>query len=200
VQHVKTLLKIHGRAAVIVPDNVLFEGGAGETVRRKLLQECEVHTLLRLPTGIFYAQGVKANVLFFEPAAPDPGQAAVAPRPPALRRLAPAPVPGHPRDGGSVAPGRLAPALALAVALIRGRPRLSAETRELVRSMSRDNRLWGTERIRGELLELGIVVSNRSIRRDRWHGPDRAPSPSWRTFLANHRPSIWAADLLTVQP
>ncbi len=66
VQHVKTLLKVNGRAAVVVPDNVLFEGGAGETVRRKLLHECEVHTLLRLPTGIFYAQGVKANVLFFE--------------------------------------------------------------------------------------------------------------------------------------
>ncbi len=66
VQHVKTLLKIHGRAAVVVPDNVLFEGGAGETVRRQLLHECDVHTLLRLPTGIFYAQGVKANVLFFD--------------------------------------------------------------------------------------------------------------------------------------
>ena len=66
VQHVKTLLEINGRAAVVVPDNVLFEGGAGETVRRKLLHECDVHTLLRLPTGIFYAQGVKANVLFFE--------------------------------------------------------------------------------------------------------------------------------------
>ena len=66
VQHVKTLLAINGRAAVVVPDNVLFEGGAGETVRRKLLQECDVHTLLRLPTGIFYAQGVKANVLFFD--------------------------------------------------------------------------------------------------------------------------------------
>jgi type I restriction enzyme M protein len=50
-----------------VPDNVLFEGGAGETVRRKILHECDVHTLLRLPTGIFYAQGVKANVLFFDP-------------------------------------------------------------------------------------------------------------------------------------
>ncbi len=49
-----------------MPDNVLFEGGAGETVRRKLLHECDVHTLLRLPTGIFYAQGVKANVLFFD--------------------------------------------------------------------------------------------------------------------------------------
>lgn len=66
VQHVKTLLKINGRAAIVVPDNVLFEGGAGETVRRKLLHECDVHTLLRLPTGIFYAQGMKANVLFFD--------------------------------------------------------------------------------------------------------------------------------------
>jgi type I restriction enzyme M protein len=63
---VKTLLKQNGRAAVVVPDNVLFEGGAGETVRRKLLHECDVHTLLRLPTGLFYAQGVKANVLFFD--------------------------------------------------------------------------------------------------------------------------------------
>jgi type I restriction enzyme M protein len=66
VQHVRTLLKMNGKAAVVVPDNVLFEGGAGETVRRKLLHECDVHTLLRLPTGIFYAQGVKANVLFFD--------------------------------------------------------------------------------------------------------------------------------------
>ena len=66
VQHIKTLLGIHGRAAVVVPDNVLFEGGAGETIRRKLLHECEVHTLLRLPTGLFYAQGVKANVIFFD--------------------------------------------------------------------------------------------------------------------------------------
>src|SRR6266446_601965 len=66
LQHVKSLLKINGRAAIVVPDNVLFEGGAGETVRRKLLHECDVHTLLRLPTGIFYAQGVKANVLFFD--------------------------------------------------------------------------------------------------------------------------------------
>jgi type I restriction enzyme M protein len=66
LQHVKTLLKIHGRAAIVVPDNVLFEGGAGEQVRRKLLNDCDVHTLLRLPTGIFYAQGVKANVLFFD--------------------------------------------------------------------------------------------------------------------------------------
>jgi type I restriction enzyme M protein len=66
LQHVKTLLKINGKAAIVVPDNVLFEGGAGETVRKKLLAETDVHTLLRLPTGVFYAQGVKANVLFFD--------------------------------------------------------------------------------------------------------------------------------------
>lgn len=66
LQHVKTLLEENGRAAVVVPDNVLFEGGAGETIRRKLLQQFDVHTLLRLPTGLFYAQGVKANVLFFD--------------------------------------------------------------------------------------------------------------------------------------
>jgi type I restriction enzyme M protein len=66
LQHVKTLLKINGRAAIVVPDNVLFEGGAGEIVRRKLLAECDVHTLMRLPTGVFYAQGVNANVLFFD--------------------------------------------------------------------------------------------------------------------------------------
>src|ERR1700730_17502384 len=66
LQHVVSLLKPHGRAAIVVPDNVLFEGGAGETIRRKLLEVCDVHTLLRLPTGIFYAQGVKANVLFFD--------------------------------------------------------------------------------------------------------------------------------------
>jgi type I restriction enzyme M protein len=66
LQHVYTILKQHGRAAIVVPDNVLFEGGAGETIRRKLLHECDVHTLLRLPSGIFYSQGVKANVLFFD--------------------------------------------------------------------------------------------------------------------------------------
>ena len=66
LQHIKTLLKINGKAAVVVPDNVLFEGGAGETIRRRLLAECDLHTILRLPTGIFYAQGVKANVLFFD--------------------------------------------------------------------------------------------------------------------------------------
>ncbi len=66
LQHIFTILKQHGRAAVVVPDNVLFEGGTGETVRRQLLQQADVHTLLRLPTGIFYAQGVKANVLFFD--------------------------------------------------------------------------------------------------------------------------------------
>jgi type I restriction enzyme M protein len=66
LQHVKTITKINGKVAIVVPDNVLFEGGAGETVRKKLLAECDVHTLLRLPTGVFYAQGVKANVLFFD--------------------------------------------------------------------------------------------------------------------------------------
>ncbi len=74
VQHIRTILKIEGKAAVVVPDNVLFEGGAGETVRKKLLQSCDVHTLLRLPTGLFYAQGVKANVIFFDnkPASKNP--------------------------------------------------------------------------------------------------------------------------------
>lgn len=66
VQHIRTMLKTTGRAAVVVPDNVLFEGGAGETVRKKLLENTELHTILRLPTGIFYANGVKANVLFFD--------------------------------------------------------------------------------------------------------------------------------------
>ena len=73
VQHIASMLGIPGRAAVVVPDNVLFEGGAGETVRRRLLKQFDVHTLLRLPTGIFYAGGVKANVLFFDkkPGLPD---------------------------------------------------------------------------------------------------------------------------------
>jgi type I restriction enzyme M protein len=66
VQHIRTLLKTTGRAAVVVPDNVLFEGGAGETVRKKLMETTDLHTILRLPTGIFYANGVKANVLFFD--------------------------------------------------------------------------------------------------------------------------------------
>lgn len=66
VQHIRSMLKTTGRAAVVVPDNVLFEGGAGETVRRKLLETTDLHTILRLPTGIFYANGVKANVLFFD--------------------------------------------------------------------------------------------------------------------------------------
>src|SRR4051794_41398264 len=62
----ETILDINGRAAVVLPDNVLFEGGAGETLRRQMLRDFDLHTLLRLPTGIFYAQGVKANVLFFD--------------------------------------------------------------------------------------------------------------------------------------
>jgi type I restriction enzyme M protein len=74
VQHIRTMLKTTGKAAVVLPDNVLFEGGAGETVRKKLLETTDLHTILRLPTGIFYAQGVKANVLFFDnkPASKDP--------------------------------------------------------------------------------------------------------------------------------
>lgn len=73
VQHINTILKATGKAAVVVPDNVLFEGGAGETVRKKLLQATDLHTILRLPTGIFYKPGVKANVIFFDkrPASPD---------------------------------------------------------------------------------------------------------------------------------
>jgi putative transposase len=79
-----------------------------------------------------------------------------------------------------------------------GRPQLSLELRELIVTMSRENPLWGSERIRGELLKLGIVVSNRSIRRYRWRGPARPPSQTWRTFLRNHAHHLWAADLLTV--
>jgi type I restriction enzyme M protein len=74
VQHIAQMLAINERAAVVLPDNVLFEAGAGETVRRRLLAEYDVHTLLRLPTGIFYAGGVKANVLFFDKKPARPGQ------------------------------------------------------------------------------------------------------------------------------
>ena len=66
LQHVRSILKVNGKAAVVLPDNVLFEGGAGETIRKKLMETCDLHTILRLPTGLFYAQGVKANVLFFD--------------------------------------------------------------------------------------------------------------------------------------
>lgn len=74
VQHIRSMLKTTGKAAIVVPDNVLFEGGAGEIIRKKLLENTNLHTILRLPTGIFYAQGVKANVLFFDnqPASPEP--------------------------------------------------------------------------------------------------------------------------------
>ena len=70
LQHIMSALAPQGEAAVVMPDNVLFEGGAGETIRRRLLQNFDFHTLLRLPTGIFYKQGVKANVLFFDKAPP----------------------------------------------------------------------------------------------------------------------------------
>ena len=80
-----------------------------------------------------------------------------------------------------------------------GRPRLSAEVRELIARMARENPRWGSERIRGELLKLGLVVSKRSIQRYRRRGPAHPSSQTWRTFLANHAPHLWAADLLTVQ-
>ena len=70
LQHMMVMLKNGGRAAVVLPDNVLFEGGAGETIRKELLKNFNLHTILRLPTGIFYAQGVKANVLFFTKGTP----------------------------------------------------------------------------------------------------------------------------------
>ena len=80
-----------------------------------------------------------------------------------------------------------------------GRPRLSPEVREWIATMSRENPLWGSERIRGELLKLGSVVSKRSIRRYRSRGQPHPPSQNWRTFLANHASQLWAADLFTVQ-
>jgi transposase InsO family protein len=79
-----------------------------------------------------------------------------------------------------------------------GRPRVPAEVRDLIAVMSRDNPLWGTERIRGELRKLGIAVSAGSIRRYRWRTPARPPSQTWHTFLCNHAAQIWAADLFTV--
>ena len=79
------------------------------------------------------------------------------------------------------------------------RARLTPEVRALIRRLSEENRLRGTERIRGELLKLGIAVGNSSIRRSRWHPAPRPPSQTWATLLRNHAHSIWAADLLTVQ-
>ena len=80
-----------------------------------------------------------------------------------------------------------------------GRPRLSAELKTLIGRISQENPLWGTERIRGELLKLGIVVSNRSIRRYRWRRLRPGAHQYWRTFLANQLRGIWAADLFVVQ-
>src|SRR5437667_2895765 len=81
-----------------------------------------------------------------------------------------------------------------------GRPHLTPEIRDLIATITRDNRLWGTERIRGELLKLAIVVSNRSIRRYRWRGPGRAPTQTWRTFIRNHGHQLWAAGQLRLPP
>jgi hypothetical protein len=80
----------------------------------------------------------------------------------------------------------------------RGRPRIPRDVRALIRRLSEQNRLWGTERIRGELLTLGIAVSNGSIRRYRWRAAPRPPSQTWATFLRDHATQIWAADLFTV--
>ena len=80
-----------------------------------------------------------------------------------------------------------------------GRPRLPEEVRDLIRRLSEENRLWGTERIRGELLKLGIAASNGSIRRYRWRPAPRLPSQTWGTFLRTHAHALWAADLFTVQ-
>jgi type I restriction enzyme M protein len=66
VQQIRTMLKTDGKAAIVLPDNVLFEGGTGEIVQKKILENTDLHTILRLPTGIFYANGVKANVIFFD--------------------------------------------------------------------------------------------------------------------------------------
>src|SRR5262245_13555826 len=79
-----------------------------------------------------------------------------------------------------------------------GRPRVGVEVREPIATMARDNPTWGAERTRGELLKLGITVGKASVQRYRRRGPARPPSQTWRTFLANHRPDIWAVDLLTV--
>ncbi len=80
-----------------------------------------------------------------------------------------------------------------------GRPHLSREVRELIARISHENPRWGTERVRGELLKLGVVVSNRSIRRYRWRKPRSVGSQRWRTFLSNQLHGIWAADLFVVQ-
>jgi putative transposase len=79
-----------------------------------------------------------------------------------------------------------------------GRPRLAPDARMLIAAMARDNPLWGAERLRGELLKLGLAISNRSVRRYRRAGRRRPPSQTWRTFLANHAAGIWACDLFTV--
>ena len=80
-----------------------------------------------------------------------------------------------------------------------GRPRLSAEVQALIVTMARENPTWGSERIRGELLKLGIVVCKRTVQRYRRREPARPPSQTWRTFLTNHAQAIWAADLFTIQ-
>ena len=129
---------------------------------------------------------------------PCPRQAGVGRRPPPLPRLAAPPRAGPARDRRRVAPRRLAAVLAVALAL-PARP--SPVERRGARPHRHDRlgrSVVGHRTDPGELLELGIAVSSRSIRRYRWR-PNRPPGQAWRTFLRNHRPSVWAADLLTVQ-
>src|SRR5207248_9706138 len=126
------------------------------------------------------------------------GQAAVGPGSPMVCRLARAPGDRHAGHGGPVASPGVRLFWRWKSRSHGGRPHLSPEVQELIRTMSRENPLWGTERISGELLKLGIVVSNRSIRRYRWQGPRRPPSQTWHTFLRNHAHHLWAADLFTV--
>jgi hypothetical protein len=115
-------------------------------------------------------------------------------------RLARAPGVRATRHGGALASPGLASVLALEVPLPRRASSSQPEVQELIATLSRENRLWGTERIRGELLKLGIVVSNRSIRRYRWRGPRRPSSQTWRTFLANHASHLWVCGLITSAP
>jgi transposase InsO family protein len=117
---------------------------------------------------------------------------------PILCRLARAPIVQHARDGRALASAGLALLLALEVPLSWRSSASQCKVRDPIAAVSRDNRLWGTERIRGELLKLGIGVSNRSIRRYRWRGPSRARTQTWRTFLRNHAHHRWASDLLSV--
>ncbi|MFV2009732.1 type I restriction-modification system subunit M [Micromonospora sp. LOL_027] len=137
VQHIASMLEIDGRAAVVLPDNVLFEGGAGETIRRRLLKQYDLHTMLRLPTGIFYAGGVKANVLFFRARARPRGavdQQALGvrlPHQPALHAQAEPAAPGAPAGVRRLLPAGQGPGRAGGERAVPGvRLRRAAEPRQ----------------------------------------------------------------------